>query len=99
MEDQSVYTILEVICDVKEKFPQKDIWLYTGYKWEDVMSEPRTLCDYYRQLVLTQCDVVVDGKYEAARHDSTLAFRGSANQRIIDVKKTLEAGRVITYDL
>lgn len=99
LEDQSVYMILLLIRVIKDKFPSKDVWLYTGYKWEDIMSGSKTCFDYYRRLVVELCDVVVDGEFRIDQHDSALAFRGSKNQRIIDVKNALMTGSIIPYNV
>lgn len=91
-----------LIKEVKEKFPDKDIWLYTGYTWEQIFPKAST-CDFviekaYREGIVELCDVIVDGQYIEEQRDITLAFRGSSNQRIIDVKKTLEKGEIVLWD-
>lgn len=63
------------------------VWIYTGFRWEDVFDLP----------VMLLVDVVVDGLYIWSCADKRLAYRGSTNQRIIDVKKTIESGEVILY--
>ncbi len=77
-----------LIGEIREKFPQKTIWLYTGYDWEDVKDLP------YVGLV----DVLVDGKFVEALKDVKLHWKGSANQRVIDVKKTFETGEIVLHD-
>lgn len=81
--------VLELVKEVKIKFPTKDIWLYTGYLYEEL---------YYREIsrILLYIDVLVDGPYIEEQRDITLAFRGSRNQRLIDVKETLKQGKIIT---
>lgn len=76
-----------LIIKIKEKFPLKTIWLYTGYLWEEIKDE-----EYIR---LT--DVVVDGKFVEELKDEKLHWKGSSNQRVIDVKKTLETGNVVLH--
>lgn len=70
-------TIAEFVQEVKEKYPSKTIWLYTGYTWEDISSLS----------LLSYVDIVVDGKFVESLKDNKLHWRGSSNQRIIDVKK------------
>ncbi|MCL2171331.1 MAG: anaerobic ribonucleoside-triphosphate reductase activating protein [Defluviitaleaceae bacterium] len=65
------------------------IMVYTGYLWEDLLDNPQ-----YRG-ILEHCQYLVDGPYLEAEHSHNLAFRGSANQRIIDVQKSLKTGAVI----
>ena len=80
-------------------FPQKNIWLYTGYTWESVfLPTEDELCRLRRDIV-SQCDVVVDGRYIDELRDITLYWRGSYNQRVIDAKLSLKENKVILYDI
>ena len=72
----------------------KTVWLWTGFKWEDFNF---TNNFSLQSLLLSACDVVVDGPFIEAEKDLSLAFRGSRNQRIIDVHETLEKGKIILY--
>ena len=72
----------------------KTVWLWTGFKWEDFNF---TNNFSLKSMLLSTCDVVVDGPFIEAEKDLTLAFRGSRNQRVIDVHKTLEKGEIILY--
>ena len=63
---------------IRQRFPDKTIWLYTGYTWEEIQDLP----------LLENVDVVVDGRFVQAQADSQLHWRGSANQRVIDVGRT-----------
>ncbi len=75
----------ELILKIKEKFPKKTIWLYTGYLWEEIAFLE----------AVRLCDVVVDGRFEMALADKKLHWRGSKNQRVIDVKKTIAEGKIV----
>lgn len=86
---QNVDGLLPVVRKVRETVPEKDIWAYSGYTWDEL-----TACPSKRQL-LEQCDILVDGKFVDALRDPSLRFRGSKNQRIIDVKKSLAKGEVV----
>ena len=106
LEPQNVEDVYKLIAEIKSKFTEKDIWLYTGYIL-DISNfttlhkgiTPNDIHHNYITNILTMCDVVVDGPYIEKIHDLTLAFRGSSNQRIIDVKKTIEQNKIITMDL
>lgn len=74
----------------RKKFPNKNVWLYTGCLYEDL--------DYYQLQVARLCDVIVDGQYQEENRDITLPYRGSSNQRIIDVKKSMLQGKTVTID-
>ena len=73
--------------EINETFPDKTIWLYTGFLWEDLQNEE----------ILKYIDVLVDGEFMIDLLDTKLKWCGSSNQRIIDVPASLDAGRVILY--
>lgn len=74
-----------------------NIWCYTGYKFEDLISNKKDNC-YFGEL-LKNIDVLIDGKFDKNKVSEDLKYRGSYNQRIIDVKKSLEKKQVILYDI
>lgn len=77
----------QLMEEIHEKFPNKTIWVYTGYSWEEVKDLP----------YLKYADVLVDGEFEEALKDTALHWKGSANQRVIDVKKTMETGEIVLH--
>ena len=80
---QSRKSLLELyflLRRIKKKFPNKDIWIYSGYTHEEILQ------DKFKKLLLSQCDVIVDSLYRYALRDTSLPFRGSSNQRIIYLK-------------
>ena len=79
--------LLELIKEIKEKFPTKTRWLYTGYLREEIK---------HLELV-SYLDVIVDGEFIYEQLDATLKWKGSANQRVIDVQKTLATGEVVLH--
>lgn len=83
LADENVPEILSLVKEIKSKFPDKGIWLYTGYTWEEITINP------FLFEVVCNVDYLVDGRYEDDKRDITLAFRGSTNQRIIDVQKSI----------
>lgn len=82
-------TILKLAKDIKEKFPNKNIWLYTGFSWLDIKNLEN----------IENIDVIVDGKYKKELSNPSPRWRGSTNQRIIDVKKSLNDNKIITLDI
>jgi len=72
----------QLIARIRQEFPEKTIWLYTGYTWEKIKDLP----------FIPQLDVIVDGRFVLALKDNTLKWKGSANQRVIDVKESLKRG-------
>ena len=83
--------VLEIVKRIRMVFPNKDIWIYSGYVWDDIIKD-ETLRE-----ILKYTDVLVDGAYVDELRDISLPFRGSSNQRIIDVKKTLNSNEVILW--
>lgn len=73
----------------KKRFPDKTIWMWSGYTFEDYLS---------KQDVMKYIDVVVDGQFEIDKKDPRLHFKGSSNQRVIDVPKSLKRKKVILYE-
>jgi len=78
----------KLIREIHEKFPDKTIWVYTGYLWEEVKELP------YMKYV----DVLVDGRFVEELKDVTLHWKGSSNQKVIDVKRSLKERNVVLYE-
>ena len=89
---ENVFDIYELIVEIKDKFPDKVIWLYTGYRFEDVIDS------LPNKRILELCDVVVDGRYVEELKDIGLPWCGSSNQRVIDVQETLKQNKIVLYD-
>lgn len=81
------------LSEFKRKCPDKDIWAYTGFTFEVVMKQPKL-----RNLAL-MCDVIVDGKFNEREKDTSLPFRGSRNQRLVDVAQSVDKGQVVEMNL
>jgi anaerobic ribonucleoside-triphosphate reductase activating protein len=77
--------VLKLTKRFKEKYPEKTVWIWTGYMWEDIKD----------LLSGSGVDVVVDGRFEEAKKDLRLKYRGSSNQRVIDVPTSLKTNKVI----
>ena len=96
--------------EIRISFPEKTIWLYTGYEWNQIMNikvtQPFFSCQdleskiqnvLKRQEIIKMCNVVVDGEYIDEQKDLSLKFRGSKNQKVIDVKQSLAQNKVVLY--
>ena len=90
-ENENKETVYNVIRTVKEKFPQKTIWCYSGFCFEELAESSRN--------ILELIDVLVDGAFVEGKKNLRLKFRGSENQRIIDVKKSLEKGETVEFEI
>ena len=91
LDPHNALEVLEIVKRVKMVFPNKDIWIYSGYVWEDIIKD-NTLKE-----ILKYIDVLVDGAYVDELRDISLAFRGSSNQRIIDVQKSLTENNIVLW--
>ena len=81
-------TLLNLLKRIKLE-TDKPIWLWSGYTFEEIVNNPKRL------EILREVDVLIDGKFQADKRDIMLKFRGSSNQRVIDVKKSLEQGNIV----
>ena len=95
MEDLNQKGLLPFVKRVKEIYPNKTIWCYSGYTYEYLLEKSKT--QEYTKELLSLIDVLVDGKYVEELHDLSLRFRGSSNQRIIDVPKTLQQNKIVLW--
>lgn len=94
-EPQNQKAVLELVERVRERWPEKDIWCYTGYLFEDLAAG--RVGSHSRRL-LGLLDVLVDGPFVLEKKDLSLRFRGSGNQRLIDVPASLASGQVCVWD-
>ena len=91
--------LLPLVKKVKEKFPDKKIWCYTGFDFEkDVVGKMAKQSETTKEL-LQYLDVIVDGKFEEEKKDLKLRFRGSSNQRILDVQESLKENKLVEYKI
>lgn len=91
--------LLPLVKKVKEKFPQKNIWCYTGFDFEKDVVGKMILGNKISRDLLSYIDVIVDGKFEEEKKDLRLRFRGSSNQRIIDVQESLKTNKLVNFVL
>lgn len=98
-EPQNQAVLLPLLRRVRAELPDKNIWCYTGYLFDkELLSDSRARCEYTDEM-LSLIDVLVDGEFEQDLYDISLSFRGSSNQRIIDVKTSLENGEIKLHRL
>ena len=87
MEPENQKALLPFLLEFKRRFSDKTIWLYTGYKFDEIADLP-----YIKHI-----DVLVDGEFELEKRDTTAHWVGSTNQRVIDVKQTLKSGNICLH--
>ena len=110
LAEQNLDGVLNLIKEIRISFPEKTIWLYTGFCWNDIMCSFTGLqadCVVLdkkdievwekRRKIISNVDMLVDGEYIDEQRDLSLKFRGSKNQRVIDVKQSLAQNKIILY--
>lgn len=97
-EPENQPALIELLRRMRAEHPSKNVWAYSGFTWDQLLDGPsRAHTDTVREM-LSLVDVLVDGPFVLAQKDITLRFRGSSNQRIIDVKRSLAAGEVCLWE-
>lgn len=97
-EKSNQQALLPFVKRVREIYPNKDIWAYSGFTLEELLDEnARCHCEATLPL-LNEIDVLVDGKFDINKYDISLRFRGSINQRIIDLPASLKTGSVVLWE-
>lgn len=105
---ENLNEILNLVNKIRLLLPQKIIWLYTGFYWEEIFEPTFTgqskewIQDYLKQCelrrkIISKCDVLIDGRYVDELRNVSLKWRGSENQRVIDIQKSLLNNNVILY--
>ena len=95
--------VLKLIQEIRNSFPTKTIWLYTGYSYQKIFRGESScisqegLNNFKRREIIKLCDVVVDGEYIDEQKDLTLKWKGSKNQNVIDVKQSLVQNKMVLY--
>lgn len=88
MHPKNIDGTLKLVHEFKKKYPNKSVWIWTGFNYED-LSLKRDL---------SEVDVLIDGQYKMELYNPTLKYRGSSNQRVIDIKKTLKNNKVELFE-
>lgn len=95
--------VLNLVNRIRLLYPNKTIWIYSGYTWEQLFEDDEFdvkggICEnQIRRAIILSSDVFIDGKYIEQQKDTTLKWRGSANQRVIDIKKTIDKKDIVLY--
>ena len=102
---------LETVDEIRLSFPNKSIWIYTGYTLDEIFKNDLSIPAFYmfdytgndfannekRKQIISQCNVIVDGRYIDSQRNPSKKFAGSDNQRVIDIKQSLQKGEVILW--
>nr|DAX38281.1 MAG TPA: anaerobic ribonucleoside-triphosphate reductase activating protein [Caudoviricetes sp.] len=103
LAEQNLDEVLKLVQEIRISFPDKTIWLYTGYSYSEIFRGQSSclsqegLNNFKRREIIKLCDVVVDGEYIDEQKDLSLKWRGSKNQHVIDVKQSLAQNKMVLY--
>lgn len=103
--ENNLDNVLALVNEISASYPDKSIWLYTGFTWNQIMY-PIVTADFNpirdelihkRKEIVKQCDILIDGRYVDELRDITLKWRGSSNQRVIDIQESLKQDKIILH--
>lgn len=97
LHPRNIEAVSDLIDWFKQDFPNKNIWIWTGYTYEELMKRCASSKEDDLNWILCSIDVLIDGRFELDKRDLNLKWRGSSNQRVIDMQKTLDKGEIVLY--
>lgn len=93
LHSNNVDEVFHIVATFKNKFPNKDIWMWTGFRFEDAIT------DLKRKMILQKVDFLIDGRFVEAKKNLKLKWAGSENQRLIDIKETFKTGKIVEQEM
>lgn len=102
LSENNLDKTLYLVNEIRLSSPHKTIWIYSGYTWEEILDEEYNFLEMHdtlRKAIIAQCNVFVDGQYKESQRDITLSYRGSKNQRLIDVQQSLQEGKIVLWQI
>lgn len=96
LHPSNLETVLGICKEVKQSLPQKSIWIYTGYSWEDIWRNTDEITEKRKEIVKLS-DVIVEGKFDEKLLDVNYPWAGSLNQRVIDIQESLCKNKVVLW--
>ena len=101
LSEENLDKTLETVNRFRLSFPNKSIWLYSGYRWSEIFNDgvylTKDCAGWKRREIVKQCDVMVDGKYIDSQRNPSKKWAGSDNQRVIAAQQSLQQNKVILY--
>ena len=101
LSEENLDKTLETVNEIRLLFPNKSIWVYSGYRWSEIFNDEifitKDCAGWKRREIIKQCTVMIDGRYIDSQRDITLKWKGSSNQRVIDCQQSLQQNKVVLY--
>ena len=102
LSEENLDKTLKIANKIRLSFPNKTIWIYSGYQWSEIFNDgvylTRDCAGWKRREIVKKCDVMIDSKYVDSLRDPQLKWRGSSNQHVIDVEKSMIKGEIVLWD-
>ena len=102
LADENLDGVLHLVNRFRLSFPNKSIWIYSGYQWNQIFNDgvylTRDCAGWKRREIIKQCNVLVDGRYVDSLRDPQLKWRGSSNQHVINIGKSMIKGEIVLWD-
>ena len=96
-EPENQRELVKLLRRIKKELPQKTVWSFSGFTYEELTGDSLAVCEVTNEM-LSMLDVLVDGEFVEAKRNISLRFRGSENQRLIDMNKTRKEGKIVLWD-
>ena len=96
-EPENQRELVKLLRRIKKELPQKTVWSFSGFTYEELTGDSRAVCEVTNEM-LSMLDVLVDGEFVEAKRNISLRFRGSENQRLIDMNQTRKEGKIVLWD-
>lgn len=104
LAEENLDDVLDLVNRIRLSSPQKSIWLYTGYEFNEIFGGNQFedlgngYCKWTKRAdIVSKCNILVDGKYIDSQRDLTIPYRGSKNQRLIDIQQSLQKGKIVLW--
>jgi len=91
-DERNLHSVIKLCSRVKKEIPEKTIWIWSGHIFENLIDNPS------QKQLLCLCDVLVDGRFIKELYSKNLKWKGSSNQRVINLEKSLDTGIIVLYD-
>ena len=102
LHEANLDDVLELVNKIRLLFPNKTIWIYSGYQWNQIFNDgvylTRDCAGWKRREIVKKCDVMIDGKYMDSLRDPQLKWKGSSNQHVINIEKSMIKGEIVLWD-
>lgn len=102
LSEENLDKTLKIVNEIRLSYPNKSIWLYSGFCWSEIFNDgvylTKDCSGWKRREIVKQCTVMVDGKYIDAQRDVTLRWRGSSNQKVINVQESFKKGEIVLWE-